>query len=170
MGRFKLTHGGVNRIKQHLKNQVAFAQRELAASAFDYFVNFEYHARLSPKPMAGPGGWSLFYVANWNAAIGNPDTSIIVPYRRKDEEPDAYAGNLKDEEYARGKLAELQAGQKCYVTNSVNYGPWLNNGGFLDGTFAQTSRPNRFMELGKAYTMMMVKPVAKYAKDNEGDI
>ena len=37
-------------------------------------------------------------------------------------------------------------GQSIYVTNSVYYGKWLNDGGYLDPTYTKSSHPNRFIE------------------------
>ena len=153
MGKFKLDKAGVGKIRSLLRGQVAKVEKKLAAEAYYFFVNFGYHSVYPSGPFMSPEseqGWSEYYAANWNIGVGTPDFSVIQPPRKINEEADKYIGELievKDDDRYIRVINNANFDDSIYVTNSVYYGKWLNDGGFLAPTFTKYSHPNRFIEL-----------------------
>ena len=81
MGKFKFDKAGVRKIEALLKHQVTAVQKKVANSAYHYLSHFTYKAT-SGGGSGKPGGWTWYYVANWNVSIGGVDHSVITdPYR-----------------------------------------------------------------------------------------
>ena len=152
MGKFKLDKRGVEKIRAMLQHQVAQVEKKLAGEAFYFFTEFGYHSVNPSGPFMSPEykqGWSEYYAANWNIGIDSPDISVIYPPREIDEQPDKYIDDLiavKTNNHYLSVINTANFGQSIYVTNSVYYGKWLNDGGYLDPTYTKSSHPNRFIE------------------------
>jgi hypothetical protein len=150
MARFKLDKNGISRLRKHLKSQVVKVEQKMAREAYDYFLNFGYHVDGGGVEIGG-GGYSLYYVANWNCAINERDTSVISPRRSiNDAKPNEFEAMI-DPDKALRVSKDLKCGDSISVTNSVYYGPWLNHGGVLSATYNKISAPNRFLEQCRAH-------------------
>lgn len=163
MGTVKLDQAGLKQLRHMMEQRVLLVQMELAREAMYFLLNFGYHALQHNHP--GPfkkneseQGWTEYYAANWNIGIGTPDQSVLSPEREVVEPPDQadkYTGELftfKQNGYYDGVISTVKKGQSIFVTNSVYYGQWLNDGGFLEPTYVgrvlhRESVPNRFIEL-----------------------
>ena len=164
MGRFKLDKQGVEKIRSLLQHQVAKAQKEFARESYDYFLNFGYHKDGGGVEWGG-GGWALYYLSNWNVGINQVDISVTPAVRIA--ERFNYRGNV-DYEKAKWVTDNAEFGDTITVTNSVRYGPILNDGGFFDevGEFDhEFCIPNRVMEQCLDYleqnAELIVEQVAK---------
>ena len=145
MGNFKLDKRGVGKIRSMLKHQVAQVQKKLAREAYDYFLDFGYHKDGGGVEWGG-GGWSLYYLSNWNVGINQIDITVTPPVRIPSQHN--YRGNV-DYEKAKWITDEAEFGDTITVTNSVRYGRVLNDGGFFDevGEFDhEFCIPNHFIE------------------------
>ena len=144
MGRFKLDRAGVNKIRKMLRHQVTEVQKSFAVEAFSYFMNFGYHVD-GGGPEDGGGGWSLYYLANWNCKVDGIDTSVLSPERYWGARQSEYISRV-DPRKIFSEVSRLSCGKSISVTNSVWYGPILNEGGQHPAFFAGGSLPNRFIE------------------------
>ena len=152
MGRFKLDKVGVGKIRAMLEHQVAQTQKKLAGEAYYFFTNFGYHSVHPSGPFMFPEeeqGWTEYYAANWNIGIEAPDISVIQPPREIDDYKDRFIDELiavKTNDRYIGVINTAKTGQTIFVTNSVYYGKWLNDGGRRYDTYTIDSHPNRFIE------------------------
>lgn len=158
MGKFKLDKSGVDKIRNMLKGQVAEVEKRLACEAYDYFMNFAYK-RDGGGVADGGGGWTLYYLANWNVSINGIDASVSPAERYSDA---TYFSFVRPEK-AEIITERVVCGDVITVTNSVDYGQVLNSGGdFSDGS---SSKPNRFIELCQGHITnninIIIKQVAK---------
>ena len=158
MGKFKLDKSGVKKIRKMLEGQVAEVEKRLACKAYDYFMNFAYK-RDGGGVADGGGGWTLYYLANWNVSINGIDTSVYPAERFSN----ATYFNFVKPEKAQVITEKVLCGDTITVTNSVGYGEILNSGGdFPDGG---SSKPNRFIELCQGHIKdnvnIIIKQVAK---------
>ena len=148
MGKFRLDSRGIEKIRSMLKNQVKNTEKKLACETYDFFVNFAYK-KDGGGIKAGGDGYTLYYLSNWNVGINGIDTSVTPPYRITVSD-----GNRNiypvDREKANRITESLTFGDSISVTNSVWYGPILNDGGFFDDVGSNKIDdfciPNRFME------------------------
>ena len=163
MGKFKLDKSGVEKIRKMLEGQVAEVEKRLACKAYEYFMNFAYK-RDGGGVADGGGGWTLYYLANWNVCINGIDTSVSPAERYSDA---TYFSNVKPEK-AEIVTSKVTCGDTITVTNSVGYGEILNSGGdFPDN--GGSSKPNRFIELCQGHIKdnvnIIIKQVAKDCPD-----
>lgn len=162
MGKVKLDKSGVEKIRKMLEGQVAETEKRLACSAYNYFMNFAYK-KDGGGVVDGGGGWTLFYLANWNVCVNGIDTSISPSERFQDA---TYLSFVRPEK-AEVVTENIVCGDTITVTNSVGYGQVLNSGGsFPDGS---SSQPNRFIELCQGHIKdnvnIIIKQVAKDCPD-----
>lgn len=144
MGKFKLDKAGVNKIRKMLCGQVANVEKKLACEAYDFFLNFGYHKEGSGIQDGG-GGWTFYYLSNWNVTVNGADFSYTPDTRFSNDD---YWNNV-DREKAKRNTQDVQCGDSITVTNGVWYGGILNDGGvFPDGGNPENNmcEPNRFME------------------------
>lgn len=148
--RVKLDKNGIAKIKQLCERRVIAVRQEFALEAMKYLTHFGYHATQD----CGPGklsGYSFYYAANWNASISVINESVITPER--DPFDEKYAAFQSQLESKQNGLMESVIRQRqdietrIFVTNSVSYGRWLNDGGVSFLTHVTESQPNRFLEL-----------------------
>lgn len=163
MGKFKLDKNGIKKIQTMLKNQTAKVEKQLAVAAYDYFLNFAYHVK-GAGPKNGGGGYSLYYLANWNCCLNAIDNSVISPPRPVRDATAGQYGNSIARKKAAVATQSAVCGDSISVTNSVYYGPWLNNGGTLDETHQVESEPNRFIELCVDHVENSVEKIVKQVK------
>lgn len=147
MGRFKLDKSGIQKIRSMLEHQVVAVEKKLAVEAYSFFVNFGYHRDGGGFEVDG-GGYTLFYLANWKCCVNGIDSSVFPTWRATafaDElsRPSGYFRGDVNPDLAVSTVHSLELGDSVSVTNSVDYGTVLNNGGELDGIWVQ---PNRFVE------------------------
>lgn len=166
MGRFRLDKRGVEKIRMMLETQVEEVQRRLACTAYDYFVNFAYK-KDGGGPVDGGGGWTLYYISNWNVWKNGINTTVSPAERvLQDEEGTPMVYHI-DREKARWQLDDLLCGDSVTVTNSVWYGPILNSGGVFGSS--DVCVPNRFLELCQGHlqdkVVSIVNQVAKECPD-----
>lgn len=145
----------IGHIEKKCRERVTAMLEEIAKEAAAYLLNFGYHAFLRSGPDSGDGpGWSWYYAANWNVAVGSPDRSVITPERDPfDEEEKAYELELYEKlDALNGRIFEdTKFGDTLFVTNSVYYGKWLNEGGTEFLAHLNEAKPNRFIELCEAH-------------------
>lgn len=155
MATIKLNKKGIQRIERLCRRRVTALQHEFAYQANRYLLNFGYHSFLDSGPNANNGpGWSYYYAANWNVSVNGIDGSVIAPERDPFDEPaGSFSGDLmeKQMDYGISVISKAEFGEIIYVTNSVYYGKWLNEGGTEFLTHNNVSRPNRFIELCEAF-------------------
>lgn len=155
MATVKLNKNGIRRIEKLCRRRVTALQHEFAYQANRYLLNFGYHSFLGSGPNANNGpGWSYYYAANWNVSVNGIDGSVIAPERDPFDEPaGSFSGDLmeKQMDYGISVISKAEFGETIYVTNSVYYGKWLNEGGTEFLTHNNVSRPNRFIELCEAF-------------------
>ncbi len=155
MATIKLNKKGIQRIERLCRRRVTALQHEFAYQANRYLLNFGYHSFLDSGPNANNGpGWSYYYAANWNVSVNGIDGSVIAPERDPFDEPaGSFSGDLmeKQMDYGISVISKAEFGETIYVTNSVYYGKWLNEGGTEFLTHNNVSRPNRFIELCEAF-------------------
>lgn len=145
---YNLDKSGIKQIEDLIRKRILSVKKETALSAFDFLLNFGYHAVLKPMPYDIDKGWTWYYAANWNIGVGSIDMSVIDPMRPIDHEyPEEYRPEWSDKKNNNGMLSKIDLEKAVYVTNSVYYGPWLNNGNIpSNSTFWRKSKPNRFIE------------------------
>ena len=169
--RIPLNKHGIALIEEKCRSRVRELQQLIAAEAADYLLNFGYHAFLNSGPGSGNGpGWSWYYAANWNCSVGTVDRSVITPERDPfNEEEKSYEGDLYEKiEDSRGNpFREAKFGDVLYVTNSVYYGKWLNEGGTEFLTHLNESHPNRFIELCEAYLKDKMSELVRTIKERK---
>ena len=162
MGKFKLDKSGVEKIRQMLEGQVAEVEKRLACTAYDYFMNFAYK-RDGGGVADGGGGWTLYYLANWNVSINRIDTTVSPSERFQDA---TYFSFVRPEK-AEIITENVVCGDTITITNSVGYGQILNSGG--DFPHGGSSQPNRFIELCQGHIKdnvnIIIKQVAKDCPD-----
>ena len=166
-----LNKKGIELIKKRCETRVAGLLQIMAWEAARYLLDFGYHAFLGSGPNSTNGpGWSYYYAANWNCSVGSIDRSVIMPERDPfDEKSGAYAGDLgtKQDDLRRNPFTDAKVGDVLYVTNSVYYGKWLNEGGTEFLTHQNDSKPNRFMELCEAYLRDKMSDFIRYVKEEK---
>ena len=153
MGRFRLDARGVAKIRSMLEHQVARTQAKLACETYDFFVNFAYK-KDGGGVKEGGDGYTLYYLANWNVGINEINETVSPPIRI----PMDGDGNVNvysvDREKAKWLTEAAECGDTISVTNSVDYGPVLNDGGFFNDVYIgggdhkedDFCEPNRFVE------------------------
>ncbi len=153
MAVYRLDRKGIDAVARKLRRRLVAVRNSTAEAAWRYFVNFGYHAYLESGPDGkNSPGWSFYYAANWNKSVGAPNTSVISGKRStEDKEFGEYAAELSAKKAAPPLKDAANISDNIYVTNSVHYGKWLNDGGVSDLTFTKKSHPNRFIELCKSY-------------------
>lgn len=143
MGRFKFDQSGIRKIERMLKHQITAVQKKTAIKAYGYFSNFTYKATTGGKS-GEPGGWTWNYVANWNVSVDNADTSVSTfPDRDSVADQIGYFADQIDPQKAVTVTQNLEFGKSVFVTNSVDYGRALNDGGVYQN---HDFTPNRFLE------------------------
>lgn len=164
MARHAFNKANVQKLLHKAIRRVHRLQQKTAGDAMDYLVRFGYHAKneSGPDGAGGGAGWSFYYAANWNYGLGSPNTSVITPYRPDNAEAAAYASELAE---AESRKVPESDGEAMFVTNSVHYGRWLNDGGENEGTFVGMSQPNRFLELCEEHIRRTVRENLKVVKD-----
>ena len=164
MARYAFNKANIRKLLNKAQQRVRRLQQKTAGNAMDYLVNFGYHAKneSGPNGAGGGAGWSFYYAANWNYGVDSPNTSVITPYRPDNAEAAAYAADLAD---AQAQKPPEPGGKTMFVTNSVGYGRWLNDGGENEGTFVGMSQPNRFLELCEEHIRRTVRENLKIVKD-----
>ena len=161
--RVKLDKSGIAKIRELCEKRVAAVKQQCAIQAMDYLLNFGYHSTLP----SGPGteaGYSYYYAANWNASVSVINTSVLTPERDPfDEQPGAYQAELaaKQSDLMISVISETDVEKSVFVTNSVYYGKWLNDGGTEFLTHNTESYPNRFVELCTAHVTASVDGIIK---------
>lgn len=147
MGRFALDKAGIEKIRSMLKHQVSQTQKKLACETYDFFLNFAYK-KSGGGVTSGGGGWTFYYLANWNVGINEINETVSPPER----EPWGDDGDINyypaDLEKALRVTNSAKFGDSISVTNSVEYGPILNDGGVFGSGENKNSFcvPNRFIE------------------------
>lgn len=143
MGSFKFNKGGIRKIEKMLKHQITAVQKKTAIKAYGYFINFTYKATTGGTSGA-PGGWTWNYVANWNVSVGSAKNQInTFPDRDSVSDQVGYFADQIDPEKAISVTKRVGFERSIFVTNSVEYGKVLNDGGvYQNHDFA----PNRFLE------------------------
>lgn len=167
MAIYKLNKAGRNAITEKIKRRINAVKQETAARCYQYLLDFGYHAVLDSGPGGKNGpGWSGYYAANWNLGINTPDISVVTPERNFfDEEKGAFLPVLYNKMGDFSVVNKSQFDDTVFVTNSVYYGKWLNDGGFEFLTSVHESHPNRFMELCQAYLEKNISVIIKAVKD-----
>ena len=154
MGRFKLDKAGISKIRSMLQHQVTETQKKLACETYDFFVNFAYKKDGSGGVKAGGDGYTLYYLSNWNVGINGIDEAVLPSYRITTT-PDGGVNQYSvDREKAKWITDAAEFGDTISVTNSVDYGLILNDGGFFndyyfgngDHKWDNFCIPNRFLE------------------------
>lgn len=165
---YPLNKKGISQIEAMCRKRVLLLQEKLAEAAMDYLLHFGYHSFLGSGPNAKNGpGWSAYYAANWNCSVGSIDRSVITPERDPfNEKAEAYLGDLYEkEEMSEGFFDKAKFGEQLFVTNSVYYGKWLNDGGVEFLSHNTDSNPNRFVELCNAYLNDKLKDLIREIKE-----
>lgn len=157
MGTFPLNKRNCKRIGKMLEAQMDNAQKRFANEAYFYLTHFKYSLSGGLDYQSEGGGWSLYFVSNWNVSIGKIDKSVHPAVRVAI--PGLYRKNIK---YGKAEetftLRKNNINDTLYVTNSVYYGKILNNGGsFPNGE----CYPNRFIELCQAHLINMKDQLLK---------
>jgi hypothetical protein len=148
MAVYKLNSAGIKALADKLRRRIVAVRNMTAEEAYAYWVKFGYHAKIESGPFCKNGpGWSFYYAANWNKAVGAPDESVISPERNEDMPIASYKSSLERKITAPPLKDADNIRHNVFVTNSVWYGRWLNDGGTAVGTFIRRSQPNRFIEL-----------------------
>jgi len=166
MGTFPLNPRNIQRIKSMLETQVYNASKRFAKEAYYYFTHFYYNVNGGMELDSEGGGWTLYYVSNWNISVNGIDTSVFPAEREIIK--DKYKSNI-DYTKAENFLRDKTSGMIC-VTNSVYYGSTLNNGGVLEsGITTVTVKPNRFVERCNAHlinnSVLILKGIEKECPD-----
>lgn len=167
MATFKLDKKGIAGIASLCRRRALAVKQETAGEAFRYLVNFGYHSFLMSGPNGKNGpGWSYYYAANWNCSLNTVDKSVITPEREPNEEEGAYQAELGAKQSGEGTdaIAEAKFEDVIYVTNSVYYGRWLNDGGSEFRTHNTESHPNRFLELCESHLQGRMIDIVANAK------
>lgn len=161
-----LNKTGIAAIEKKCRRRAQSLMQVIAESAAGYLMNFGYHSLMLSGPDSRSPGWSAYYAANWNCSVGSVDRTVIIPARDPfDEEKNAFVGDLYEKiDRLNGRpFRGAKFGDSLYVTNSVYYGKWLNDGGVGFLTHNNESHPNRFIELCTAYlkdeTQQMIRMV-----------
>lgn len=166
MATFHLNAAGRKAVIDKLKYRVNAVKKETAKTAWDYLVNFGYHSFRLGGPNARSVGWSDYYAANWNQGLESPNITVITPERAYDEEEGAFSDVAWDKAEDYSIINEAMPSDTIFVTNSVWYGKWLNDGGFDTRTFTKESHPNRFMELCHSHLHKNISVIVKNARKN----
>lgn len=165
---YSLDKKGIAQIKAMMKKRTLHIVALLATEAFDYLLHFGYHATTGggPDRRYGPG-WSAYYAVNWNCGIGTPNLSVLLPERDVfNEKATAYLADLYEKDgTVNGAFDNATFGKQLFVTNSVYYGQWLNEGGVEFLTHNTESLPNRFIELCNAHLLGKVDELIKEIKE-----
>ena len=165
MGKFKLDHQGVLKIGKMLRKQVANVNRELARETYDFFTNFAYK-RSGGGVVEGGGGYTLYYLANWRVGINGYDTTVSPEYRLTETPQGEKITYPVDRERAIRETAYVLCDDVISVTNSVDYGKTLNDGGRFQYDYEYNGKkyneeeecqPNRFVEKCEAYITQQAK-------------
>lgn len=160
---------GIALIEKKCRDRTRALLQTVASEAADYLLNFGYHAFLESGPGKAPG-WSYYYAANWNCSVGSVDRSIITPERDPfDEDEKAYEGDLysKIDDLKGNGFKDAKFEDTLYVTNSVYYGKWLNEGGTEFLTHQNESKPNRFIELCEGYLKDKMSEFVRAVKEEK---
>ena len=168
MARYAFNKANVRKLLNKAQRRVIRLQQKSAKNAMDYLVYFGYHVHWKSGPWLSKGaGWTWFYAANWNYGLGTPDSSVISPYRPVNDPIEKhYSAEWNKKANEIKKLPETDGRSTLFVTNSVYYGRWLNDGGFLYNTYwEQNDQPNRFLELCAEYLRRNAAAALKEAKD-----
>jgi hypothetical protein len=162
--RIKLDKSGVVKIRKLCEDRVNAVKEQCAISAMEYLLNFGYHAVAVSGPGRSPG-YSYYYAANWNASVSVIDTSVITPERDPfDEQKGEYVMELtaKQSDLMISVIQQSDIEKSVFVTNSVYYGKWLNDGGSAEFlTYNNDSAPNRFIELCTAHITTSVNGIVQ---------
>ena len=173
MGRFALNKSNINKIGAMLRGQVANVKKELAREAYHYFVNFAYKKDGGGEKENGDG-YTLYYLSNWRVGINGFDDTVPPEYRLVENTNGDKMTYPVDRERAIRETAYVFCDDVVSVTNSVDYGVVLNEGGFFDDyyydgeTHPELSfcEPNRFVEQGAAHMIQITnKIIRKVAKE-----
>jgi hypothetical protein len=164
--RYELNKGGIEKLKAMMEKRFCTLKKEASVTAFEFLINFGYHAVFNPQPYDIDKGWTWYYAANWNVGVGSIDRSVIVPKRPVDHKyPEEYRAEWSDNKNKTKDFSALDIGKTIYVTNSVYYGKWLNDGGFqLRDTFWIVSKPNRFIEQCESHLSKKLPGIIRKAK------
>jgi hypothetical protein len=165
---FHLNAAGRKAVMEKLKRRVNAVKQETAFECSEYLLNFGYHAKLESGPDSKNGpGWSFYYAASWNQGLNKVNRSIISPGRKPfDEKGGVFFSVLESKKGDRFIINEAAVEDTIFVTNSVYYGKWLNDGGELPWTFLVYSHPNRFLELCYAHLKSNISIIVKNARKN----
>lgn len=157
MGTFPLNKRNCKRIGKMLEAQMDNAQKRFANEAYFFLTHFDYSLDGGSENEGQGGGYTLYYVSNWNVSIGKVDESVKPKERVLEEE--RYRGNI-DYGKADNKftLRKNNIKDTLYVTNSVYYGKTLNSGGYFENAICA---PNRFIERCQAHLINMKDQLLK---------
>lgn len=149
-----------------LKRRVNAVKQETAFECSEYLLNFGYHAKLESGPNGTNGpGWSYYYAASWNQGLNEVNRSVIAPGRKPfDEQQGAFLSDLEAKKGDRFIINEASLEDTIFVTNSVYYGKWLNDGGYLTWTATGSAHPNHFLELCHAHLKSNINIIVKNVK------
>lgn len=163
MAKFKLDKNGIKAVTDKMRRRANAVKQEFAFECSEYLLNFGYHVDGGSPNDTSPG-FTGYYAANWNQGINVVNRDIIggglggddVPFGDSasvsgrspfDDTAGRFFSVLSQKKGDRYIINEAQITDTIFVTNSVYYGKWLNDGGTLGWTFAGRSQPNRFLEL-----------------------
>lgn len=154
MATYELSKQGIKALMNKLKRRANAVKQEAAFECSEYLLNFGYHAKFESGPNGTNGpGWSFYYAASWNQGLNDVNRSVISEGRKPfgDEAQGTFLNELQSKKGDRFVINEAALEDTIYVTNSVYYGKWLNDGGEIEWTVLGKSHPNHFLELCYAH-------------------
>lgn len=162
MAKYTLDKNGIKALTDKLRRRANAVKQEFAFECSEYLLNFGYHIDGGGPNDTSPG-FTGYYAANWNQSLNVVNRDIIggasgdddIPFgdtatsgrRNFDDVAGRFLSVLSQKKGEMYVINEAHLNDTVFVTNSVAYGKWLNEGGTLDWTFAGKSQPNRFLEL-----------------------
>ena len=163
MGKFKLDEAGIRKIRDMLETQVRNVNRLAATEAYEYLIDFGYHAIWDSGERDDDPGWSFYTAANWNCSINVADKSYLVPERKITDGGEDYGSRESsiDLNKARTVFESVKVGDSLFVTNTSPYIKVLNDGGESKDLYLKRSRPNHFMELAEAHIKDVAEEIIK---------
>lgn len=163
MGKFKLDEAGIRKIRDMLETQVRNVNRLAATEAYEYLIDFGYHAVRPSGEHDDDPGYSYYTAANWNCSINVADKSYLLPERKitgSGERGASRASNI-DLNKARTVFESVKVGDSLFVTNTAPWISILNDGGYSKYLYTKGSHPNHFMELAEAHMKDVAEEIIK---------
>lgn len=164
MGRFPLNDANIKRITEMLEHQINEVKKRCAAEAYEYLIDWGYHAVFdSGEKGQNESGWSFYTAANWNCSINVVDKSMLSPKRSIEGSGEDFASREGEIDFykARTVFESVKTQDHLFVTNTSPWISVLNDGGSSMDLFVKNSKPNHFMEKTQDHLKDVVEEVIK---------